>query len=359
MTVSEEQARHLEECLSSVRAQARVRPEVVLVPWGSWRSTPPDDSLPIEESLASARRAGVALTRAPYVRFIEATDTTPAQATAGLLTRLQRSAAPTAAGVSERIDATWRDRAHQVAPEVALDLGARLFQVGDEVLDALDFEPVHGRWADAMLAGLDVATIPDVVHHDHHREHGLPFGHLPRRADEVLALAAVVEDTTRKLAEELTPAWAAGLLDRRLPSLVEDVESFEGEVWDALRRTTQELLDLADPAAVRVEARLQARLVAEDRRDDLTALVLRRWREPDDFATTVTPEGVVLADLGVDAPLEVLTVHERETPLWATVRHAHDGVIDLVVLARGVPSTPHDRVNLHAAGHGVRGGAER
>ena len=79
--------------------------------------------------------------------------------------------------------------------------------------------------------------------------------------------------------------------------------------------------------------------MGEDRRDDLTALVLRRWREPDDFATTVTPDGIVLADLGVDAPADVLTVHERETPLWATVRHARDGVVDLVVLARGVPST--------------------
>ena len=188
-----------------MRAQSGVRPEVVLVPWGSWRSTPPDDSSPAEESLAAARRAGLALTRAPHVRFIEATDTTPAGATAALLARLRRSGAPTAAGLSERIDATWRDRAHQPAPEVALDLGARLFRVSDEVLEALDFEPVHGRCADAMLAGLGVATIPDVVHHDHHREHGLPFGHLPRRAADVLALAAVVEDTVRKLAEELTP----------------------------------------------------------------------------------------------------------------------------------------------------------
>ena len=62
-----------------MRAQSGVRPEVVLVPWGSWRSTPPDDSSPAEESLAAARRAGLALTRAPHVRFIEATDTTPAE----------------------------------------------------------------------------------------------------------------------------------------------------------------------------------------------------------------------------------------------------------------------------------------
>ncbi|WP_155918546.1 CDP-glycerol glycerophosphotransferase family protein [Marmoricola sp. URHB0036] len=321
------------------------------MPWGSWRSTPPDDSAPPEESLAAARRAGLALSRAEYVRFIEATDTTPAGATAALLTRLRRSGAPTAAGVSERIDATWRDRAHRPAPEVALDLGARLFRVVDEVLEALDFEPVHGRFADAMLAGLDVATIPDVVHHDHHREHGLPFGHLPRRAAEVRALAAVVEDTTRKLAEELVPAWAAGLLDRRLPSLVEDVESFDGETWDALRRTTQRLVDLADLTAVRVEARLQAWLVAEGRRDDLTALVLRRWREPDDFPTHVDAEGRITADFGVEAPVEVLTLDERETPLWATVRHADAGAIDLVVIVRGVPSGPDDRVTLHAGGH--------
>ena len=60
-----------------MRAQSGVRPEVVLVPWGPWRSTPPDDSSPAEESLAAARRAGLALTRASYVRFIEATDTDP------------------------------------------------------------------------------------------------------------------------------------------------------------------------------------------------------------------------------------------------------------------------------------------
>src|ERR1700712_5812754 len=169
VTVSEVQARHLDECLSSVHAQKAVRPEVVLVPWGPWRGTPPEGSTGPEESLASARRAGMALAAAPHVRFLEATDTTPADATAALFARLHGNAAPTAAGVSERIDATWRDRAHRVAPESALDLGARLFRICDEVTAALDFEPGHGRWTDVMLAGLDVATGAGGGHPDHPR----------------------------------------------------------------------------------------------------------------------------------------------------------------------------------------------
>ena len=147
------------------------------------------------------------------------------------------------------------------------------------------------------------------------------------------------------------------MVDRRLPALVEDVESYDDGTWAALRRTTETLLGLADPESVRVEARLQSWLVSENRRDDLTGLVLRRWREPDDLPTTVRSDGVVLADLGVHAPPEVLTLHERETPLWARLQRADleddTWTVDLVVLARGVPSTPDDRVALHAGGHAI------
>jgi CDP-glycerol glycerophosphotransferase (TagB/SpsB family) len=343
-----------------VHAQTGVRPEVVLSPWGAWRRPLPGAAFEAAETLAAARRTGLSLSQSSYVRFLEASDTVPAAATAVLLDAL-RDSSTSAVGVSERIDATWRDRAHQPPPEAASDLGGRLFRVDPHVLRALDFEAAHGRWADAVLAGLDgmggPAAVTDVVHHDHHREHGLPFGHLPRRTADVLALATVVTGTAGRLPLGLAPGWAAGVLDRRLPALVEDVESFDEETWTVLRRTTTLLRELADPTMVRTEARLHAWLLAEDRRDDLTALVLRRWRDADDFATSVTPEGVVLADLGVDAPTEVLSVHERETPLWAALRRARVDAgtwsADLVVLARGVPSTGRDRVVVHVGDRAI------
>ena len=201
VTVAEVQVRHLAEALSSVHAQDGVRPEVLVAPWGAWREPLPPGALPVSESLADARRAGLAAAASPYVRFLEATDTVPAPSTRLLLDALRERGAVSAAGVSERIDATWRDRAHAPDPEAALELGARLFGVTEEVRPVLDRD--HGRWADAVLARLDrddpPATVPDVVHHDHHREHGLPFGHLPRRADDVHALAA----TVRAVADEI------------------------------------------------------------------------------------------------------------------------------------------------------------
>jgi CDP-glycerol glycerophosphotransferase (TagB/SpsB family) len=352
VTVSEAQARHLDECLSSVYAQAATRPDAVLAPWGTWREDPPAGSLAPVGTLAEARQAGLAATRAPYVRFVEATDTIPSDATGVLLEALLDSSAPSAAGVSERIDATWRDRAHQVAPEAALDLGARLFRLSDEVRAALVFEPAHGRWGYATLAALDhvagPVAVPHVVHHDHHREHGLPFGHLPRRADDVHTLAAAVQAAVALVDPDVARRWAAGVLDRRVPTLVEDVESYDDDTWAALRRTTSTLAALADSGDLRVESRLKAWLVTEDRREELTALVLRRWRDSDDFPTRVVAGGSVIADLGVDAPDEVLTMHPRGTPLWASLRRSHakddTWTAELVVVAFGVPSSTDDQV---------------
>ncbi|MET0839322.1 MAG: CDP-glycerol glycerophosphotransferase family protein [Marmoricola sp.] len=351
MTVAEAQVRHLGEALSSVHAQDAVRPEVLVAPWGTWREPLPPGALAPSESLAHARRAGLEAAGASYVRFLEATDTVPAPSTRRLLAALRERGAVSAVGVSERIDATWRDRAHAPAPEAALDLDARLFGVTEDVR-GLVLDPVHGRWADPALARLDrdhpPVAVPDVVHHDHHREHGLPFGHLPRRASEVHELDAVVSAVNREISPVLAAAWAGAVLDRRLPTLVEDVESFDVDTWAALRRLTRDLWERADLRAVRVEARLQAWLVAQDRRDALTALVLRRWRGADDFPTRVRDDGTLLAALDVDAPDDVLTVQSRESPLWASLRRSStEGeawTADLVVVARGLPSTLEDEL---------------
>jgi CDP-glycerol glycerophosphotransferase (TagB/SpsB family) len=317
VTVGPGQERFLDEALDSVRRQTYRRTDHEVVRWGPGGEA---------SSLAEAHQLALTRARSPMVRLLEASDTLPPRSTALLVRALGRSSAPSAAGPSVPAVATWRDHAF-AAPGQHPGLGDRLLHVA--------------RWR-AMPAPADPVLAPaepvrEVTHVDHGRATGLSFARLRPWAaelDEHLPRLAV-------LAASGDVAAVAAALDRQLPRLLEDVESFSDAQWASTVRTAGELLRaVGDTAAehVRAEARVRAWLAAHDRREALEDLVARRWRSDDDLPTSVR-DGAVLADLGVDGvPDEVARLGATETPLELRVLGRSGSQVELLAFIRQVPT---------------------
>lgn len=315
MTVGPGQDRFLDEALASVRTQTYRHGDHLVLPWGPGTESP---------GLADAHRLGLARARGTMVRLLEASDTIPARSTAQLVRALRRSREPSAAGISVPVEASWRDHAFAVAGQHP-GLGDRLLHVARWRALSLPVDPV--------LAPAE--TIHAVTHHDHDRATGLSFGRLRRWAAE---LDDHLPRLTAIAASGHAPAIAA-VLDRQLPRLLADVESFSADQWTQTGDTTLALLDaLGEQAAdlVRAESRVLAWLAAHDRRDALEELVARRWRAVPDLPTVVR-DGTVLADLGVDVPDAAARLGTRETPLELRVLGRQDGRVDLLAFVRQVP----------------------
>lgn len=299
-----------------MRRQTYRRVDHLVVRWGPGTGSP---------GLADAHRAGLARARSPMVRLLEAADTIPARSTAQLVRALSRSRQPSAAGVSVPVEASWRDHAFAVAGQHP--------GLGDRVLHVARWRALS-QPVDPVL--VPAAVVADVTHLDHDRATGLSFGRLRRWAAE---LDDHLPRLTAIAGSRHLPAVAAGL-DRQLPRLLADVESFSGDQWEQVTRTAQALLDaLGEQGAelVRAEARTLAWLAAHDRRDALEDLVARRWRAGTDLPTSVR-DGRVLADLGVDVPDAAASLGERESPLELRVLGRRGDRVDLLAFVRQVPS---------------------
>jgi CDP-glycerol glycerophosphotransferase (TagB/SpsB family) len=328
ITVGPGQDRFLDEALDSVRRQTYRRSDHEVVRWGPGTDVP---------SLAAAHQATLTRVRSPMVRLVEASDTLPPRSTAALVRALSRSSAPSAAGLSVPAAATWRDHVFALPGQ---DPG-----LGDRLLHVM-------RWrampvvADPVLAPAE--TIDEVTHLDHGRTTGLSFArlrpwaaelddHLPRLA--VLASAGDV-------------AAIAAALDRQVPRLLEDVESFSDDQWaravEVVGRLVGAIVD-AGPERVRAEARVRAWLAAQDRRDALEDLVARRWRSDDDLPTAVRG-GAVFADLGVDVPDEVARLGTAETPLELRLLGRSGAKVELLAFIRQVPTDRAPDVAVRAGG---------
>jgi CDP-glycerol glycerophosphotransferase (TagB/SpsB family) len=151
-----------------------------------------------------------------------------------------------------------------------------------------------------------------------------PPPHSARR-DPLPALGARVARDRAALAaldgfHEARAHFAASAVAALAPFL-EAAEVALPDTWRALSVHARHLLDVADERAqlAPVLPRALARLAADDRREDLLALVARRRFAGEDFPTTAG-DGVVHALLGVDLDEPDLRLGERETGLRAVVR---------------------------------------
>jgi CDP-glycerol glycerophosphotransferase (TagB/SpsB family) len=94
-------------------------------------------------------------------------------------------------------------------------------------------------------------------------------------------------------------------------------------------------------------------LTRQDRREDVTRIVLDRWRGPDDLPTVVA-DGRVLAELAVPVPPEAAELGPAETPLVLRPQRRSGDRLELVGFVRGVATvdppdvrvTPFSQVNL-------------
>lgn len=343
MTTSAAQRRFLEDTLHSVRAQTYRDGVVVVVGWGRGEDHP---------DLATARNHALATLPTRYARLVEAGDLLPWHSTALLLRTLRSGPAGTAAGSSQRTGG-WRDEAFTPAPGVEPGLADRILDVAAWRAAAIRFEPAHGLWGDAALDAADrllgCTTLDAVVHEDLDRQAALPFGHLRRWAVELDPWLAAVGAVA-----EPTPGWAAAVLDLRLPAVLSDVESFTESQWQRLTDLAGRLLPLVGAETVRVEARVLAWLVTQGRREDVTRLVLERWRGPEDVPTSVHDGRVHAAFDLHGVPDAVTALGERETPLVLDLRSRSATQLELVGFVREVPTVVAPRVTAKARGRALR-----
>lgn len=328
-----------------MRAQTYRDTEVLVVRWGPGEEHP---------SIAAARNAGLDRATGRYARLVEASDTLPWHSTSRLVRALADGPHGTVAGRSSA-GTGWRDRAFPPGPGTDPGLADRLLDLDRWRAAGLLFADAHGRFADPTLVAADrllgCATLDEVTHEDRDRALGLPFGHLRRWAEEADGWLAAVEDAAG--GGDGSPAWAARVLDRRLPALLGDVESLSDAQWQRLVAVAGRLGSAAAPESVRAEARVLAWLTAHDRRDDVTRIVLDRWRGPDDLPTTVRA-GRVLADLGVDVPAAAAELGAPETPLVLRPQRRTPDRLELVAFVRGVSTTEPPEVRARVDGRAVQ-----
>ncbi|WP_310961468.1 CDP-glycerol glycerophosphotransferase family protein [Nocardioides terrisoli] len=349
VTVGPGQEPFLDDALVSVRRQTYPASRVSVARWGEGTDVP---------DLATARNDALRQAGGRYARLLEASDTLPWHSTALLVRALRGTGWASAAGRSVR-GSGWRDAAFSRAAGVEPGAGDRLLDLSRWRASGVGFDPGHGRFGDAALAALDAAggcgLIDAVTHEDRDRALGLPFGHLRRWSLEADAWLAAVESA----ATRASSGWTAAVLDHRLPALLQDVERLDDDQWTQLQQLAATLLarlgeEAAEPEElVRAESRIFAWLVAVGARDRVTALVLRRWRAPDDIATDVR-DGQVLADLGVEGvPDAARRLGRAETPLaLLPVRRTPDR-LELVGFIRGVSTDEPPRVRASYAGREV------
>lgn len=178
-----------------------------------------------------------------------------------------------------------------------------------------DAEPVGQTAATALLArghvpadGVvveDVRDRPDWWGSTHH-----PVARLSERVAQDRASLALLDRDEQVRHRRLR---AAGALARDLPGVLAAAELLDPPEWELLRAHAAELLAVADLDEVPAEARAAAWLAAQDRREDLVALLAGRRAAAGHLATEVV-DGRVLAVLPEAGALPVeargLTVAE-------------------------------------------------
>ncbi|HET6166138.1 MAG TPA: CDP-glycerol glycerophosphotransferase family protein [Marmoricola sp.] len=196
--------------------------------------------------------------------------------------------------------------------------------------DGSDVDGVTSALA-LLELGFEVTTVP--AYRDDRLVAPPPFS---VRTDPLTGLAdRIARDARAQTAlvdsDAARPCFAAGAV-RSLRPLLEAAETTSDDDW---RKLADHAAPLTTAAGDRLDdldvvTRVLARLAADDRRDDLVALVTARRFAGADFATHVV-DGEVHADLGVDVEPRDLLVAPHESGLRAVARRLVVDGDDLVV----------------------------
>ncbi|TIC89216.1 glycosyltransferase [Nocardioides sp. GY 10113] len=389
--VSDEETTRIEQCLRSLQAQTHRALDVAVVPYGRHERVSAtaaalaaqDDRIRLlapQDSLASARNAGVEAALAELVVVGSGGDDFPPRGIARLVRAHRSSGSPLVvgtmreAGVAGHVPFASYRAAHEEHvsgtalaehPVAVTDLllGNRLFTGRLWRESGARFTPEVASGADAVLSLLSAAPAVDLLTEPTYlptrRRDGVAVGHTPDAFDR-LAEWLAESDRLRRQVEALEDQdvlawWLWGVLDVGTAPFLADVERADDERWALLRDGVRALLERARDQVwprLSADARVQLWLLLNDHRERLADYATQRLFTGGDRRTEVRDGRVWAllpfhddADLGVPAELYEMTA--EQTRLRATLRDLRwvgDDEIEVTVTAHiehvGMGRTP-------------------
>jgi CDP-glycerol glycerophosphotransferase len=386
-------SRHLAECLNSLLAQTLRRLDVVVVVGpGVAEPSIADSRVRVlrrpNHNVAAARNAGAAAARAPYLAFVDADDTVPADAFTMMTRTLQRSGSDFVVGAVRLV------RNGRTARTASADMVHDLDRIGVTVddfpvamQDVMLVNRVFRRtfWQQRIAPLAEDGDSADIVAAVTGYVRASSFDLLKSvtyqrqvRADHTTIVQerydrAMLDDRVpalerlwRLVASEASPAvagaWLGGVIDSDLGTFLEHAGGADDRYRDRLQRASRSFLDEAGPEVwrhVRVDRRLRLWLGAQGNWSLLDRL-LEYFRLNGLIPQTLVRDGRVFADLplrdelGRDLPEDLLELSDSQTALATCLERAFfDAEGHLVIhgwaLIRGVDlsdTVPQQRATL-------------
>lgn len=372
VSVGERQWGHLDECLSSLRAQTHRNLEILLAPHGPLpvpaaqpRDLPAVSLLDPSESVSAARNLGASRATGTFLGFVDAGDTLPAHGIAALVRALGDDTVDLAVGRLGLIGAAGSGPADSAlsagplsagptalagSPEAAgdLHLGNRLARLDWWRRHGLSFRDELDPFSEATvldgyLAATRFAVVDQVTYDWHARESGLAFSFRRRWADDLggwLRGLSVMRERLASQAPAALQPWVAHQLGHTAVPFLDDVERYSDAQWQQVRRAVGALLEVAEVETleqVRVEAKARAWLAAHADPGVLADFAVDRLHDDGHFATEAREGEVYAVFPGLpELPAEAARLARSETPVRLSlrrVRWSEDDALEIDVFA--------------------------
>lgn len=354
---------YLAECLDSLLAQTLQRMQIILVDDGSTDGSAAimaeyadrDRRIVIvrqaNAGLGAARNAGIKAARAPYLTFLDADDTVPADAYQQLVRTLSRTGSDFAIGAVRRVRhghrsvPSWTRNVHRVErlrvsidqfPDAMQDVIAcnRMFRtefwhsrIGlfEEGTAYEDHVPMVAAYLRAHA--FDVLTT--FTYNWRIRENATSIGqqkHLASNLEDRLAVKQqALEMVLREASPKVRAAWLGRVADTDLPVFIPYALAADDEYRAVLQRAAKAFLAHFDAGSLRharPSRKLSVALVAAGRWDEVDRLLEFTRLNSMQAASTVV-DGRVFADLDFGRDLEL----RPEMYEYSDHQSAHQAVV--------------------------------